>query len=99
MYPQLEPPGIYPTDVSPFNVSDMCGGASNWCDGWYKRDQELRPFRGNNWNTATARSMAERNGVFARICTSSLGLRTARTLVRSRSGLDSTRLSIDLPEK
>ncbi|MEE2829325.1 MAG: bifunctional serine/threonine-protein kinase/formylglycine-generating enzyme family protein [Myxococcota bacterium] len=99
MYPQLEPPGIYPTDVSPFNVSDMCGGASNWCDGWYKRDQELRPFRGNNWNTATARSMAERNGVFARICTSSLGLRTARTLVRSRSGLDSTRLSIDIPEK
>ena len=79
-YSQLEPPGAYPTDISPYGVVDMCGGASNWCAGWYKRDQGLRPHRGNNWATSTARSVAERGGFFPKICTASLGIRAARTL-------------------
>jgi serine/threonine-protein kinase len=79
-YSQLEPPGAYPKDISPFGVVDMGGGASNWCAGWYKRDQGLRPQRGNNWATANARSLAERGGFFSKICTSSLGIRVARTL-------------------
>ena len=91
MYPQLEPSGTYEKDVSPYGVHDMCGGASNWCDGWFKREQELRPFRGNNWSTSTARSLAERQGVFARICTASLGFRLARTLNRERIGVASMR--------
>ena len=91
MYPQLEPSGTYEKDVSPYGVHDMCGGASNWCDGWFKREQELRPFRGNTWATSTARSMAERQGVFARICTASLGFRLARTLNRERIGVASMR--------
>lgn len=91
MYPQLEPSGTYAKDVSPYGVHDMCGGASNWCDGWFKRDQGLRPFRGNNWGTSTARSLAERQGVFAKICTSSLGFRLARTLTRERIGVASMR--------
>lgn len=93
MYPQLEPSGTYKTDLSPFGVQDMCGGASNWCDGWFKRDQALRPFRGNNWSTSNARGLAERQGLFARICTSSLGFRLARTLSRNRTGLESMRIS------
>ena len=81
-YSQLEPPGTYPTDVSAYGVLDMCGGASNWCEGWYKRDQGLRAYRGNNWATATARSLAERSGFFPRVCAASLGLRVAKTLKR-----------------
>ena len=91
MYPQIEPSGTYETDISPFGVHDMCGGASNWCEGWFKRDQGLRPFRGNNWSTSTARSLAERQGIFARICTSSLGFRLARSLNRERIGVASIR--------
>ncbi len=79
-YSQMEPPGVYETDLSPYGVVDMCGGVSNWCAGWYKRDQGLRPQRGNNWATGSARSLAERGGFFPKICTSSLGLRVARTL-------------------
>jgi serine/threonine-protein kinase len=94
MYPQLEPSGTYEKDVSPYDVHDMCGGASNWCDGWFKRDQGLRPFRGNNWATSTARSLAERQGVFARICTASLGFRLARTLNRERIGVASMRRTL-----
>jgi hypothetical protein len=37
--------------------------------------------------------MAERQGVFARICTSSLGFRLARTLNRERMGIASMRRS------
>jgi eukaryotic-like serine/threonine-protein kinase len=81
-YSQLEPPGIYPVDVSVYGAIDMCGGASNWCEGWYKRDQGLRAYRGNNWATATARSLAERSGYFPRVCAASLGLRVAKTLKR-----------------
>ena len=91
MYPQIEPSGTYEKDVSPFGVHDMCGGSSDWCDGWFKRDQSLRPFRGNNWSTSNARSLAERQGIFARICTSSLGFRLARTLNRERMGVASIR--------
>ncbi|MCP4868077.1 MAG: SUMF1/EgtB/PvdO family nonheme iron enzyme [Proteobacteria bacterium] len=82
-YSQLEPPGAYPTDVSPYGVVDMCGGSSNWCAGWYKRDLGLRPHRGNNWATSSARSVAERGGFFPKICTASLGIRVARTLKQS----------------
>ena len=81
-YSQLEPPGTYPTDVSVYGVLDMCGGASNWCEGWYKRDQGLRAYRGNHWATATSRSLAERSGFFPRVCAASLGLRVAKTLRR-----------------
>lgn len=81
-YSQLEPPGTYPTDVSVYGAVDMCGGASNWCDGWYKRDQGLRPWRGDNWATSTPRNLAERAGYFPRVCSSSVGFRLARTLKR-----------------
>ncbi len=81
-YSQLEPPGTYPIDVSVYGALDMCGGASNWCEGWYKRDQGLRAYRGNNWATATNRSLAERSGYFPRVCAASLGLRVAKTLKR-----------------
>jgi len=81
-YSQLEPPGTYETDISVYGVIDMCGGTSNWCDGWFKRDQGLRPHRGNSWATSTSRSLAERGGFFPKICVSSLGIRVAHTLRR-----------------
>ena len=81
-YSQMEPPGTYETDVSSYGVVDMCGGTANWCDGWFKRDQGLRPQRGNSWSTSTARSLAERGGFFPKICVSSLGIRVAHTLRR-----------------
>jgi eukaryotic-like serine/threonine-protein kinase len=81
-YSQLEPSSTYPVDVSVYGALDMCGGAANWCSGWYKRDQGLRPFRGNNWATSGVRSLAERSGFFARVCAAGVGLRVARSLKR-----------------
>jgi len=82
MFSQLEPIGTYPYDESVYGVRDMCGGASNWCANWFKREQNTRPQRGNNWSTSSARSMAERNGSFPRTCSGMTGFRVARSLKR-----------------
>jgi len=82
MFSQLEPIGTYPYDESVYGVRDMCGGASNWCSNWFKREQNTRPHRGNNWSTGSARSMAERVGSFPRMCSGTTGFRVARTLKR-----------------
>tara|TARA_Y100001968_G_scaffold274059_1_gene267044 strand:- start:9647 stop:12052 length:2406 start_codon:yes stop_codon:yes gene_type:complete len=82
MFSQLEPIGTYPFDTSVYQVNDMCGGASNWCSNWFKKEQNTRPHRGNNWSTASARSMAERVGSFPKMCSGTTGFRVARSLKR-----------------
>ena len=82
MFSQLEPIGTYPYDESVYGVRDMCGGAANWCANWFKREQNTRPQRGNNWSTSSARSMAERLGSFPRTCSGQTGFRVARSLKR-----------------
>ena len=82
MFSQLEPIGTYPYDESVYGVRDMCGGATNWCSNWFKREQNTRPHRGNNWSTANARSMAERVGQFPKTCSGTTGFRVARSLKR-----------------
>ena len=82
MFSQLEPIGTYPYDESAYGVRDLCGGASNWCANWFKREQNTRPLRGNNWSTSNARSMAERTGAFPRMCSGTAGFRIARSLKR-----------------
>jgi serine/threonine-protein kinase len=81
-FSQLEPIGTYPMDESVYGVRDMCGGAGNWCSNWFKRDQETRAYRGNNWSTATARSLAERSGSFPKTCSGTVGFRVARAMKR-----------------
>jgi serine/threonine-protein kinase len=82
MFSQLEPTGTYQTDETVYGVRDMCGGATNWCSNWFKRDQNTRAHRGNHWSTATARSMAERSGTFPKTCSGTMGFRVARSLRR-----------------
>lgn len=79
-FSQLEPVGSYPLDVSIYGAYDLCGGVSNWCSNWYKRDQGTRSTRGNNWATTGSRSLAERSGHFPKTRTSSVGFRAARSL-------------------
>ena len=79
-FSQLEPVATHPLDVSIYGIHDLCGGVSNWCQNWFKRDQGTRATRGNNWATSGARSLAERSGHFPKTRTSAVGFRTARSL-------------------
>ncbi len=81
-FSQLEPVGTYPLDISVYGVRDLCGGVSDWCSNWFKRDQNLRAVRGNNWNTGGRRSLAERSGHFPKTRTAGIGFRIAKTLKR-----------------
>ena len=50
--PQPEPVGAFPTDISPYGVRDMAGGARDWCgDPTYGGDAKRRPVRGGSWLT------------------------------------------------
>ncbi len=50
--PQPEPVGAFGTDVSPYGVRDMAGGARDWCgDPTYGGDPKRRPVRGGSWLT------------------------------------------------
>jgi len=42
------PVGSYPTDTSPYGVSDMAGGVREWVDGWI--EPGLRSARGGAFN-------------------------------------------------
>jgi eukaryotic-like serine/threonine-protein kinase len=79
-FSQLEPIGTHPLDVSIYGIHDLCGGVSNWCENWFKREQGTRSTRGNNWATSGSRSLAERGGHFPKTRTSAVGFRVARTL-------------------
>lgn len=59
----LEPVETFKTDVSPYGVSDMAGGVSEWCSDWFNPQQRLRLLRGGAWNTTAGPCrLASRHG-------------------------------------
>ncbi len=77
---RLEEVGTHGMDESVYGVRDMCGGASNWCGGWFDHDQTLRPVRGNHWSTSDPRPLAARAGSEAETRTGTIGFRVALSL-------------------
>jgi serine/threonine-protein kinase len=76
----LEEVGTYGMDESVYGVRDLCGGAGNWCSGWFDEELGLRPVRGNHWSTADPRPMSARSGAAPQARTGTLGFRLALPL-------------------
>ena len=77
---RLEPVGTHGMDESVYGVRDMCGGASNWCAGWFDHDETLRPVRGNHWSTSAPRPLAARSGAEPETRAATIGFRVALSL-------------------
>ncbi|MEM1347538.1 MAG: bifunctional serine/threonine-protein kinase/formylglycine-generating enzyme family protein [Myxococcota bacterium] len=46
---QGEPVGVFPKDVSPYGVRDLCGGVREWCAADSSEDLQ-RPLKGGSWD-------------------------------------------------
>ncbi len=77
---RLEEVGTYGMDESVYGVRDLCGGAANWCDGWFDETAGTRPVRGNHWSTSSPRSLATRAGAEPSARTGTIGFRVALSL-------------------
>jgi len=76
----LEEVGTYGMDESVYGVRDLCGGAANWCGGWFDEEQGLRAVRGNHWSTSEPRVVAARSGAEPTTRTGTIGFRVALSL-------------------